>query len=540
MSAVLNGALPPNAAANDHEGQGSLLDKFAARQSRELVIAFAGPIGCGIASVINTAETSLKEMGYVDVISIKLSDFLTASLSDGNIVSSDQDSNKSTRYTRYRNLQRAGMDLRRATDNQAILAEYAIKSIVVHRRQNNPTAVGASQMPVVPKRVAYLIDQVKRPEEVALLRALYRNLFYLVGVTKNYQQRVEVLANEGVKTEEINDLIQIDRNEDSETGQRLDKTLHLADFFLRNDSGVDKKESIDRFLHLIHGDKSKTPTIVEQGMYAAYAAGLRSACLSRQVGAAIGTPAGEILATGCNDVPMAGGGLYRAGLAEDYRCVHIGEKRCFNDLHKRKLLDGIELQINEALAKIIEGEPAVQLTTARKKGLIETIFRNTGIKDLIEFSRSVHAEMDAIVSLARAGGAGVKGTTLYSTTFPCHSCARHIVAAGVSEVYYIEPYEKSLASELHSDAISFEFSKDKTAVDGRVKFLHFEGISPRQFPHVFRSLTRKDGNGIFIPIERQTAEKILPEYLDDYQVFELKAVEHFQADMDKLVAKKGS
>lgn len=545
MSAVLDNA--SNAKSYYQADDESLLDKFAARKSKELVIAFAGPIGCGIASVINITAAGLKSMGYAEVITIKLSDFLTQSQADGNIPAPEPYPGKSVKYSRYRNLQRAGMDLRLATENQAILAEFAIKKIVLDRGMRQAAVASDDVAPVVPGRVAYLIDQVKRPEEIALLRALYRNLFFVIGVTKTYSDREAALDLEGVKLEEFEELIEVDRNEDAETGQRLDKTLHLSDFFLRNDYGVNKQDSITRFLHLIHGDKSKTPTVVEQGMYAAYAAGLRSACLSRQVGAAIGSSTGEILATGCNDVPRAGGGLYGAGLpGTDSRCVHNTGSYCSNDRHKQALLGDIERQINMSLGKPIDGEVTPVITEARKKLLIDSAFQNTKIKDLIEFSRSVHAEMDAIVSLARTGGTSVKGTTLYTTTFPCHSCARHIVAAGIQTVYYIEPYEKSLARDLHSDAISFEFSdnkdkdKDKDKEIERVKFLHFEGISPRQFPHVFRSLSRKDKHGVFIKIEIQTAENILPEYLDNYQDFEKKAVQHFQKDIGMLIARKNS
>ena len=48
------------------------------------------------------------------------------------------------------------------------------------------------------------------------------------------------------------------------------------------------------------------------------------------------------------------------------------------------------------------------------------------------------------------------GTTLYTTTFPCHNCTRHIVAAGISRVVYVKPYPKSLAFQLHYDSISLE------------------------------------------------------------------------------------
>lgn len=35
------------------------------------------------------------------------------------------------------------------------------------------------------------------------------------------------------------------------------------------------------------------------------------------------------------------------------------------------------------------------------------------------------------------------GTTLYATMYPCHNCARHIVAAGIRKVIYIERYGES-------------------------------------------------------------------------------------------------
>jgi hypothetical protein len=142
--------------------------------------------------------------------------------------------------------------------------------------------------------------------------------------------------------------------------------------------------------------------------------------------------------------------------------------------------------------------------------------------------------MDAIVSLARLGGAGLQNASLYTTTFPCHSCARHIVAAGLARVFYIEPYEKSLAKELHSDAIAFETEQTTEASPKRVEFLHFEGVAPRQFHNMFRAVGRKDSSGKFVSIKVQAAEKVVPEYLDNYQDFEKKAVEHLVEQLAKL------
>ncbi len=77
------------------------------------------------------------------------------------------------------------------------------------------------------------------------------------------------------------------------------------------------------------------------------------------------------------------------------------------------------------------------------------------VQDITEFGRMTHAEMNAITDAARLGRR-TAGGTLYCTTFPCHNCAKHIVAAGISRVVFIEPYPKSKALELHYDAITMD------------------------------------------------------------------------------------
>lgn len=517
-----------------------LTEKFAARRSQELVIALAGPIGCGIGGVADALEERLKERGYVEVIRIKLSEFLDSAVTDKLVEAPEPDKTKSDRFNRYRRLQEVGKELRKKTGNPAVLAEFAARQISLDRIKRKGTEHDPADGPIIPARIAYIIDQVKRPEEVTLLRALYRNLFYLAGVTRIYDRREAGLVSESIRKDEVDGLMEIDRMEDRDDGQQLDKTLFLADYFIRNDSmAVDEKVAkLNRFLNLIHGDQSVTPTEVESGMFAAFSASLRSACLSRQVGAAITAKSGEVIATGCNDVPMAGGGLYSHSSKQDMRCIHQEGRQCFNDLHKRKL----QKDVGEIIDKVLsvedaelgdEGKP-IRLHAKRREMLLEAIYKQTRIKDLIEYSRSVHAEMDAIVSIARIGSFGLEGATLYTTTFPCHNCARHIVASGIMKVFYVEPYEKSLAKELHADAIAFEIEESKEGNPKRVEFLHFEGVAPRQFHSMFRADGRKNSEGKFVPIRVQSADKAIPEYLDGYQDFETKAVEHLAEELAAL------
>lgn len=517
-----------------------LEQKFSDRRSAELVIALAGPIGCGIGNVADELQNQLKERGYIDVVRIKLSEFLASSIGDGLLKNPSVDAAKSERYNRYRVLQEAGKQLRKNTGNPAVLAEYAAKAISIDRLRRDGGGQDHSAGPIVPGKIAYIIDQVKRPEEVVLLRALYRNLFYVAGVTRIFSKREAALISEGVRKNEVDDLMEIDRMEDGLDGQQLDKTLFLADYFIRNDSmaAAGKQDRLSRFLNLVHGDQSITPTETESGMFAAYSASLRSACLSRQVGAAITANSGEVIATGCNDVPKAGGGLYSYEPGKlDMRCIHQEGQHCFNDLHKRKLQADIGGVVDRVLNEEfpgLDGGEAIRLPEGKRVKLLDAIYRETRIKDLIEYSRSVHAEMDAIVSLARVGGGGLKDATLYTTTFPCHNCARHIVASGIMKVFYIEPYEKSLAKDLHEDAIAFEIEESVDAKPRRVEFLHFEGVAPRQFHNMFRAEGRKNRQGKFVSIRSQDAHKAIPEYLDSYQDFEVKAVEHFEEELKTL------
>lgn len=109
--------------------------------------------------------------------------------------------------------------------------------------------------------------------------------------------------------------------------------------------------------------------------------------------------------------------------------------------------------------------------------------------DILEFGRMIHAEMSAISDAARLGRP-TKDATLYSTTFPCHLCAKHIVAAGIDRVVFLEPYPKSYAKNLHDDSITFDPRETE-----KVLFEPFIGISPRRYRDIFEKKRRKDDKG---------------------------------------------
>ena len=488
--------------------------EFAPRESAEIVIGFSGAIGCGMSYAVAAARRILGEFGY-GVVHLKLSRFIEGLLQRQLVDNWDAGYENRNRYER---LQIAGNSLRNSRSPD-FLAELAIAVISTDRitreqRKHKDTREELKNIDsIVPGRVAYLIDQLKHPEEVQLLRKVYGNLFYLVGVLASEKQRTENLRKD-LAPIEVGPVIERDRQDNDAHGQQLDKTLRLADFFLRNNRQNDKsiEKPLRRFFSLIHGETSRTPTKDEYAMYAAFSAGLRSACLSRQVGAAITDAHGNMLATGCNDVPKAHGGLYSEDDGDhDHRCVNLQGGICFNDRQKDLLEEEIQAIL---IAHDLDRSDAGKIAAEIRNG--------TRLKDLLEFSRSVHAEMDALVSVVRKGGDGVVGGRLFTTTFPCHNCARHIVAAGIARVFYIEPYEKSLALELHSDSIG----SDSDDGEELVRFLHFEGVSPRKYQELFHSRADRKTKGEANRTTPAQARKSTAQYLDSYRDLETKVVEN--------------
>lgn len=533
MSSPLSLVSSDAAADSKLEPKQKLKDILDGVASKELVLGFSGPIGAGVKEVIDLVIGDLNSLGYTTE-RVKLSDLIKSAAKQLNIEPDPVVDGAAV--NRYKLLQGLGNTLRKEKGSD-VLAQLAVRHISLDRAKKN----GGAIEDVVPGRVVYLIDQLKNPSEVALLRAVYRENFYLVGTLCGYEQRKRNLMSEGLSITDAEFLMERDRKEGVSHGQNLEKTLQLADFFVRNSSSNTKviRGPLDRFLRLVHGDLTVTPTIHEQGMYAAFSAGLGSACMSRQVGASIIDREGKLIAMGCNDVPRGGGGLYReTSHADDHRCIHLKGGNCFNDEKKNQLGFDIRELIAPKVSEFLEQSkvPNFAKLSDELSEVLSTKIRNESrLKDLIEFSRAVHAEMDAIVNLGRTGQGTSQDAVLYTTTYPCHNCARHIVAAGIRAVYFIEPYEKSLASELHSDAISHDVDHEVPLSEWqdpdrnrhrKVSFLHFEGVAPKRYMDLFFAEGRKDENGKARRWVGGSAAKKIPEYLEAYPALESRVVKH--------------
>jgi deoxycytidylate deaminase len=349
----------------------------------------------------------------------------------------------------------------------------------------------ALQAPI-PKQ-GFILRQFKRPKEISLLRQVYGKLFFQISAYSSPMER-ELLLKKKIKASNFGGLedseaecqaitlMAKDYQETNKThGQQIRETFPLGDVFV---DGVNRKSCeamIKRFVNLIFGDNSLTPDHHEYGMYLAKSAALRSGDLSRQVGAAIFRESGEVATLGCNEVPKYGGGSYWSDGMEDRRDFALGEDP--NERIKREILHDIleTLFERKKLAQQIDSISAV------REIMEDDALRKSKVMDLIEFGRVIHAEMSAITDAARLG-IRVKDGKLFCTTFPCHICAKHIVASGIDTVVFLEPYPKSYARELHSDSIEIEGDQEVS----KVKFIPFLGISPLRYRDFFEKGRRKD------------------------------------------------
>lgn len=466
--------------------------------NEEIVLALVGPLGADLGMAGRTCSEILASFRY-DVQHVRLSGLLEE-------VFRLKPTSEYDEYVKSR--MDAGDELRKNTGLFGALAMLGVHEIA-RRRDGDPG------------RKAYIIRSLKTPAELTVLREVYGARLLTIGVHMPRRMRVDGLAHTIAASrgsthppeyeEAAIHLVNRDeRDAKTSAGQNVSGTYPRADVFIDAAQPERSHTTLERYLRASLGSAFETPTRDEFAMFHAWAAGERSADLSRQVGAAITTDGGDILAVGCNEVPKFGGGAYWVGDNPDMR-----------DFQRR--IDANKETRDTALteAKRILADSG-WLSAAGKKADLSAwraVMRDSRIGGLTEFSRAVHAEMAALLDAARRG-VSVAGHSLHATTFPCHNCAKHIVAAGLRRVVYIEPYPKSLAQDLHPDSIAIDPAE---AVSDKVRFEPFSGIAPVSYGPLFSlgDLARaKDGK--VLPFEPLKASPRLaspndPTYLEREQ-----------------------
>ena len=482
----MNDSPQPNAAAptpkNDNDRQ-------------QLVFGLVGAIGTKLDRAVTELKSILNIYGF-EAEEVALSDAIR-------MVPKYADVGERRTLAYYERMIRGGDEICSDLSDEAALADAAMAMIRSRRKPGIKTA--------------FILRSLKRPQEIERLRGVYGGMFYAIGVFADKTEREKRLARlasedpsdrDGTGREGASRLVEIDANERGRGGQKVSDTFAQVDCVIRSDNQDEIRKALDRFVSLVFKKPHITPTISEVAMMQAYVAGLRSADLSRQIGAVAVARDGRVLVTGCNEVPRGGGGQYWESDIDDRRDFKLG-----HDINDRKKRDAI-VELIAHIKHLFRAEFDVESATTLYERLADArTLEGTTIDSLIEFGRVSHAEMSAITSAA-LGGIVLRDCDLYTTTFPCHMCTRLIIATGIRNVFYIEPYPKSAAVQMYGNGeivvnplltpSQLEDRLFKAHVcDNRTHFIPFDGVAPRRYAELFaktRSKDKKEGSVLdFVP-----------------------------------------
>lgn len=190
-----------------------------------------------------------------------------------------------------------------------------------------------------------------------------------------------------------------------------------------------------------------TPSSEERCMIVAYTAKFNSSCLSRQVGACITNQNHTIRSIGWNDVPY---GQIPCSLREledikapsrvsscycqyMYSDFERGKDKIY-DKNKHSFVDKVDDDYRDIgkYKQILKGLPLSFCFKTLQN-------RYEGEKNQV-YTRSLHAEENAMMQMVKYGGESLMNGIIYVTASPCELCSKKLYQIGVRKIVYIDPY----------------------------------------------------------------------------------------------------
>ena len=296
---------------------------------------------------------------------------------------------------------------------------------------------------------AYVVlDALRNPFEVLYFKERFAS-FYLVAITTDNTDRERRLAYLGYSPNQIAEYDKKEYPEKSRplsgyeafTSQNIQSCLEKSDVYIRN-NGVSAPQQepnlnefasqLIRYFSLMIHPGLTTPTRMERCMQIAFSARANSGCISRQVGAAITDKNDSIKAVGWNDVPA---GQIPCLLRRATDLAAKTDEAAFSDyeysnIDFRKQVDGSYKRFS-----------LVDMGGRSSSFCFKSEYNSLpGGENNQVHTRSLHAEENAFLQLAKYGGDGIEGGNLYTTASPCELCAKKAFQLGIKHIFYIDPY----------------------------------------------------------------------------------------------------
>lgn len=287
-----------------------------------------------------------------------------------------------------------------------------------------------------------VIDAIRNPFEAKFFKDRY-SAFYLISINAPNEDRKAYLQNEYKYT--VDEFDELERRESGKTkiedadfiSQNVKRCIEISDVHIFNprnelDNNNVLKAQLAWYLALIKHPGLISPTNLERVMQIAYTAKVNSGCISRQVGAVVTDENYSIKSVGWNDVakgqvPCNLRSL--KGLASDFDEVAYSDY----ERNNKDFRNAAKVELIKIFGK--EGTQGKNLSYCFKD-----------IKNSLDDSanqvhtRSLHAEENAFLQLAKYGTAGIEGGKLFTTASPCELCAKKAYQLGIKDIVYIDPY----------------------------------------------------------------------------------------------------
>lgn len=333
--------------------------------------------------------------------------------------------------------------------------------------------------------VRICIDSLRNSLEAAFLRERY-SAFYLIAVNDDKRQdrlkhkiKVRVFGDQNLTCESqkfLNDMQEKAEElclaeaggKQFESGQFagvniaqciMDAEIHFVQ--ASNDTKTKPSDFYSvgeqwlKFASLIFHPGLIAPSSEERCMEVAYNAKFNSGCISRQVGAAITNKHHTIRSIGWNDVPY---GQIPCSLREISDLIDTTRDSVANESYREYMYSTFELS-KVPYAKYKEPYKAKSFidgmrldygaTIKQRKDALNGLpypycFKfqhNLMMKDTNQvFTKSLHAEENAMMQMVKYGGEGLMDGIIYVTASPCELCSKKLYQLGVRKIVYIDPY----------------------------------------------------------------------------------------------------
>ena len=354
--------------------------------------------------------------------------------------------NTSSRKKLYRQFQEWGNNIRRygvsykKTDNGIVspakLAETINRIIKVRKSVSND------------KGQFFIVDSLRNPYEVLYFRERY-SAFYLMSINTEEKNRRHNLEEANYAKDDISSLDGVEHPEkrkgiaDSYYTQDVESCIELSDIHIVHHNqpvhlNHELKKQLVHFVALMLHPGLVSPSPKERLMQIAYTAKLNSGCISRQVGAAVTDEHFSVKSIGWNTVAE---GQTPCSLRDFNDLCTNCDLSAFSpfeleDEEFRGVIKKFQTSYHNANAEELKTDYGLPLPFCFKD--FYTV-QKKGQKNQVH-TRSLHAEENAFLQLAKYGSEGIKGGKLFTTASCCELCAKKAYQLGIKEIYYIDSY----------------------------------------------------------------------------------------------------